>query len=195
MVDWLKTKWPQLLFAGTVAIGVSFLIISYIYAVKTSALAYNRQLYTDLKSDYEQQIADLNARRLIKTTITQTIPEVSTIQQCINMPFGQKICTAIPKVSQHEIQVPVESVDPDVQKKIDALTSKLQSLAQTTEQSQIQVADFRPLYDFVQNMMRPCISIVVLIASLFVILSKRYTSDVQKWAFGSFGTVLGFWLK
>ena len=38
------------------------------------------------------------------------------------------------------------------------------------------------------------VSLVVLAASLFVILSKRYTTADTKWAFGTVGTLLGYWL-
>ena len=39
------------------------------------------------------------------------------------------------------------------------------------------------------------ISVVLLIASLFVILSSNYELAVRNWAFGTIGTVLGFWLR
>jgi hypothetical protein len=43
--------------------------------------------------------------------------------------------------------------------------------------------------------MRIAVSLLVLGAALFIILSKQYDSDQQKWAFGAIGTVLGYWLK
>ncbi|MBM4429345.1 MAG: hypothetical protein FJ026_03230 [Chloroflexi bacterium] len=38
------------------------------------------------------------------------------------------------------------------------------------------------------------ISIVVLGAGLYVILSKQYSDDVQRWAFGAIGVIVGYWL-
>jgi hypothetical protein len=38
------------------------------------------------------------------------------------------------------------------------------------------------------------ITIILLIASLWIILSNRYEADVQKWAFGTMGSIIGFWL-
>jgi len=38
------------------------------------------------------------------------------------------------------------------------------------------------------------ISIVVLGAGLYVILSKKYSDEVQRWAFGAIGLVVGYWL-
>ena len=39
------------------------------------------------------------------------------------------------------------------------------------------------------------ISAVLLIAALFVILTKRYPAPDKHWAYGALGTVVGFWLK
>lgn len=39
------------------------------------------------------------------------------------------------------------------------------------------------------------ISAVLLIAALFVILTKRYPAQDKHWAYGALGTVVGFWLK
>jgi hypothetical protein len=38
------------------------------------------------------------------------------------------------------------------------------------------------------------ISFLILLAGLFVILSKKYPADQQNWAFASVGTVVGYWL-
>lgn len=45
-----------------------------------------------------------------------------------------------------------------------------------------------------REIMQIIISLVVLVASLYIILSKKYDNDVQKWAFGAIGTVIGYWL-
>jgi len=39
------------------------------------------------------------------------------------------------------------------------------------------------------------ISIIVLSGALYVVLSQDYGQSDQKWAYGSIGTVLGFWLR
>jgi len=43
--------------------------------------------------------------------------------------------------------------------------------------------------------MQVAISVVVLGAGLFVVLSKKYEAAEKNWAFGAIGTVVGFWLK
>jgi hypothetical protein len=45
-----------------------------------------------------------------------------------------------------------------------------------------------------REVMQIIISLVILGASLYIILSKKYDDDVQKWAFGAIGTVIGYWL-
>jgi hypothetical protein len=39
------------------------------------------------------------------------------------------------------------------------------------------------------------VSVVVLLSSLYVILSGAYDDGTQKWAFGVVGSIMGFWLK
>ena len=46
----------------------------------------------------------------------------------------------------------------------------------------------------VRTVMQIAMSIIVSAAALYVILSKKYDADVQKWAYGAIGTVMGYWL-
>ena len=39
------------------------------------------------------------------------------------------------------------------------------------------------------------ISLVLLLASLLVVLSKKFDESSKRWAFGTIGTIVGFWLK
>lgn len=43
--------------------------------------------------------------------------------------------------------------------------------------------------------LRAILSVAVLGASLWVILSGGYQDATEKWAFGAIGTVLGYWFK
>lgn len=38
------------------------------------------------------------------------------------------------------------------------------------------------------------ISFIVLLSGLYIILSQQYSEDVQNWAFGTIGLVIGYWL-
>lgn len=39
------------------------------------------------------------------------------------------------------------------------------------------------------------VSLVVLVASLYVVLSGHYDEGVENWAFGTIGAVVGVWVK
>jgi len=39
------------------------------------------------------------------------------------------------------------------------------------------------------------ISILVLLAGLYIVLSSEQPEESKKWAFGSIGTIMGYWLK
>jgi hypothetical protein len=43
--------------------------------------------------------------------------------------------------------------------------------------------------------MQVVISLVFLGASIFIILSHSFDASDKHWAYGSAGTILGFWLK
>ena len=38
------------------------------------------------------------------------------------------------------------------------------------------------------------VTILVLAASLYIILTKKYADADKKWAYGAIGTILGYWL-
>ena len=43
--------------------------------------------------------------------------------------------------------------------------------------------------------MRVIVSLLVLGVALYVITSRKFGSDQEKWASGAVGTILGYWLK
>jgi len=45
------------------------------------------------------------------------------------------------------------------------------------------------------DVMPVVVSIAVLGAALYVVLSGSYAEAAQKWAFGAIGTILGYWLN
>ena len=49
--------------------------------------------------------------------------------------------------------------------------------------------------DRIMLFIRIGVSVSVLAAALFVILSQRFTEDYSKWAFGMVGLVVGYWLR
>ena len=43
--------------------------------------------------------------------------------------------------------------------------------------------------------MAPLVSVVILVASLYIILSDVYETSHSEWAFGVVGVVIGYWLR
>ena len=46
-----------------------------------------------------------------------------------------------------------------------------------------------------RTIMMVVVSIVVLASSLYIILSRKYEDDAEKFAYGAIGTIMGYWLK
>ena len=46
-----------------------------------------------------------------------------------------------------------------------------------------------------RQVMQIILSLVIVGAGLYIILSGGYAEDTEKWAFGSVGTILGYWLS
>lgn len=82
-----------------------------------------------------------------------------------------------------------------MRQEVDADATRIKTLAEATNTAGKKVTELQPIFDFVQGLMKPAISIAVFFASLFVILSQRYKGETEKWAYGSLGTILGIWLK
>jgi len=53
--------------------------------------------------------------------------------------------------------------------------------------------------DKVSNRIRLCVkvvlSVILLVASLYIILDQKFPSDYGKWAFGMIGLLAGYWLR
>jgi hypothetical protein len=43
--------------------------------------------------------------------------------------------------------------------------------------------------------MQVVISLVLMVAALLIVLSHAYDSQEKHWAYGTLGTILGFWLR
>ena len=50
-------------------------------------------------------------------------------------------------------------------------------------------------YPWVRMMMQVVVSLAVLLASLWVVVSQQYESSVENFAYVMIGTVIGYWLR
>ncbi len=44
-------------------------------------------------------------------------------------------------------------------------------------------------------LMQVLVTLTVLVACLFVVLSDAYDANSKHWAYGTLGTIIGFWLR
>jgi hypothetical protein len=47
----------------------------------------------------------------------------------------------------------------------------------------------------VHRRMQVALSLLLVLAALYLILFREDAGDTQKWAFGTIGTILGFWFR
>ena len=64
-----------------------------------------------------------------------------------------------------------------------------------TLQGVIEARDISRLFSLIRIGMPVFISVIVLGCALYIILTKEYNASAEKWAFGSVGTIIGYWLK
>ena len=55
--------------------------------------------------------------------------------------------------------------------------------------------DEAPHIDRLREVMQIVVSVGIGASSLFVILTKRFTSGDKHWAYATIGTIIGFWLN
>ena len=190
----LRERWPKWLFYATLCFGFMLLTISYIKQSNHSKviLEANRMNKIIDKHDWlVVGLADFTGSS-IKTSFI-SIPQIA--QECKDGILGLKQCSIVTNMVQQELVQPTQISDPMVERQLDDLKARLNELATSVSASQDKGANFKYFYDIAQDIMKPVVSIIVLLASLFAILSKQYKADTQKRAFGSLGTILGFWLK
>jgi outer membrane murein-binding lipoprotein Lpp len=190
----MKTKWPKWLFYLTLLFWFLLLNVGYVNDSKKAQLSYNTQQLQTAMREYNEFVSTISGvtQDNIKTSFV-SVP--IQLQDCKNNFLGIKSCDSVNQLSQQEIYEPTDELDASARKKIDTLGSKITSLVAEADKTHNDVENFSQISDIIMNIMKPIVSVFVLISCLFVILSKRYQDDTQKWAFGSLGTVLGFWLK
>jgi len=199
MADESKPRWPILLFIATVLSGGLSTAATLYYYHSTTTLQNQEKELAVKQQQYKTEIEDLKKRVVTTKTITQSIatPVITMRRQCINV-FGLNgICMDVPesKIEQREFQTTVPTEDPKIKEQLDIKLKELESLSADAVLTQRKQVDWKELVETIRSLVAPIVSILVSMASLFIILSKKYKAESEKWAFGSLGTILGFWLK
>jgi hypothetical protein len=200
----MKTSiWPRALFAATLIAVFSLGLLSLFYFQSLAKLELQSQAITEVRTQYEKRINDLQKKLVIEQTQTVKIPTQVTTQRCdvkttilgISIGGSGGLCFPQTQTVDRDVQQVVKVEDPKIRAELDGALVELKKLSDENIIAKSVVDQLTPYYDLAQKLMKPIISIIVLIASLYIILSNSYKADQEKWAFGSLGTILGFWLK
>ena len=200
----MKIIWPKILFGLTLLTFLAIGGLSFFYYQSLAKLQLRNQEIAEVRSDYEKRISDLKGKLIVAQTQTVKIPTPTVTQSCNELSFGPiggifggggQVCIPRSEIVQREVQQVVKAEDPKIRAELDATLAQLKKLSSDSLSDSSYLPRLTEYFDLSQKMMKPIVSIILLIASLFIILSKSYNADQEKWAFGSLGTILGFWLK
>lgn len=187
-------KWPVWLFVGTILAGLVSAGVTYLYYDFTTEIQEQKDQADRQRAAYEEKIESLKRRLVVPQVVTERIQAPVTTTKCSSV-FGRRVCVPQVRIESREIKRVVSVPDPAAQRELDEAYRSIQALSQSatkTEEKLVKVEDIR---DVIKTIMAPLISLLVIAASLYVILSAKYKADSEKWAFGSIGTIIGFWLK
>lgn len=194
-----RPTWPIWLFVATALGGVLSTVATIAYYDYSSKLKEQEQVLHDKQQQYQAEIDDLKKKVVVEHTETQTIavPVVSSARQCSRLPLLNEVCFNVPqsRIEQRQIPVTTKVEDPAIKAQLAQRLTELNALSATAVTTQATQAALKDLTENVRQLVAPIISLIVSLASLFIILSKKYNAESEKWAFGTLGTILGFWLK
>jgi hypothetical protein len=97
----------------------------------------------------------------------------------------------------NKIMVPevIRTVDPAITRELADLQREVEQSAGKTREAAKAVERQTKILGYSKPAVAAIFSAIVLVASLFVILSKRYKGESSKWAYGAIGTILGYWFS
>lgn len=189
----MKKVFPIVLFALAIVIvlaGVGFRLWS---------VEIQRDIDTELselaaaEQRASSQIAQLNTRlekpKIEMAVSTTRVPSI----KCTTKGFIPKCTTTYREIRTDVPEVVGTEIDPSVATEIGALRADLKRTTDRIEELTKRKQVVEKVADVDKESIRGLLSLLVLLSALYVILSKSYNSDSQKWAFGAVGTVLGYW--
>jgi len=177
------------LFFATVLLAAVAWAISYNYHSYASELSKQKEAFDRSKAEYDKSAAAVTPMAVAHPAgDVVRVPNVS--MRCTGM-----ICA--PTTHYEELkfakvkQAPNEAIQRELDKKHEQVTAQSSQVVAIGKK----VESLEPIDKAIRSVMAPLISLIVLAASLFVILSGGYKTEGERWAFGSLGTIIGFWLK
>jgi hypothetical protein len=191
-----QPKWPKLLFTFTVLLAVGFAILLMVYYYRTAKLQRQTSLIETKRTALQATITELQSKRQVQKIVQVVVPVPVTSSVCSNIgPFGTRICVPHLGLQMREESQVVLLDDPVVKAQIDKAYADLKALSDEAISTASKRDSAEGAVTIAREAMAPGLSIAIALASLYIILSKKYSAESEKWAFGSIGTILGFWLK
>ncbi len=157
--------------------------------IDSEVQALNKQ-----QSENEERLVELNKNLATPIVVmemkktgqypTTTCTDTGLIPKCTVKWLDIK--TKVPVVKGTKIDPKVQQEIDTVKNEISDLTNKIQGLSE--KKMKIEKVAYLD-----KESLRGLLSLLITIASLFIILSKSYHAESEKWAFGAIGTVMGYW--
>lgn len=97
-------------------------------------------------------------------------------------------------VTKVKVPVVTETINTEVVKQLEALQVSLAEQNETISELYIKKQKVEKPFGVNKQIVSAAFSFIILVAALFVVLSGKYKTASEKWAFGSLGTILGYWL-
>lgn len=187
-------NWPMWVFIVTLMLAAVASAISYNYRSQVAKFSAQREEFNQSKAAYDKRIANLDS-------ITTVLHPAGTTADYIRLPKVDMTCTNMlscsPQTKFEELTLARVKEGPTaaVKREVDQHREKVAALSMQVEANGEKAKSLGRIDDMIRSVMTPLISVLVMLASLYVILSGGYKADGEKWAFGSIGTIIGFWFK
>lgn len=138
-----------------------------------------------------QEVEEIAASRP-KPEIVMTSKKVGRYPQtvCRGLSCKVKWQDIITKVPEHRAPVRDAELEAKLEKAVARANAIAIQLAELSEQKK----RIDSVAGVDRDTIRMAVSLIVLLTSVYVILNGKYKAESEKWAFGSVGTIVGYWL-
>lgn len=162
----------------------------------------------DVQKDIDSEMATLNEiqsrneRRLLELNKNSS-PPIVTMEVRKTGLFPKTVCSntsLVPicsiKWSVMETKVPVikgTKIDPNVKNEVEVVKKEQLAITENIKHLSEKKRKIEKISYLDKESFRGFFSLLIVLSSLYIILSKSYKAESEKWAFGAIGTIIGYW--
>jgi hypothetical protein len=168
-------------------------VISYNYRSSAANVAAQREAFNRVKAEYDKRIANVAG--------TASEAPAADTAEYVRLPKTDLICThplfcgPQTKFEEFKLAKVMHTPTEAVKRELDQHREQIAAQSAQVEAAGQKLKSLEDIDHTIRTVMAPLVSVTVLLACLYVILSGGYRPDGEKWAFGSIGTIIGFWFK